>query len=85
MGHKRHFCFVSATPLHLPTCPSTCSPPALPSSQVVTARWFEDLMLLLIVLSSIQLCFDSPGLDPESKMAQVGAAEESSVRMCVWV
>lgn len=36
--------------------------------QVVTHRWFEQLMLVLIIASSILLVFDTPGLDSSTPL-----------------
>ncbi|KAG2432071.1 hypothetical protein HXX76_008998 [Chlamydomonas incerta] len=39
-------------------------------ARIVTAKWFDTLMLIIITLSSIQLCLDTPQLDPDSKLKQ---------------
>ncbi|PNW76369.1 hypothetical protein CHLRE_11g467528v5 [Chlamydomonas reinhardtii] len=39
-------------------------------ARIVTAKWFDTLMLFIITLSSIQLCLDTPQLDPASKLKQ---------------
>ncbi len=37
---------------------------------MVTHRWFDRVMLVIIAMSSIQLCIDRPGLSPDSQLKQ---------------